>query len=88
MQRVITVMKRLPNGNLLIRGQKSIGINQGSEYVRVEGVIRPIDIAPDNSVLSSMVANAKITYAGKGALADSNKPSWLARFFNSPLMPF
>lgn len=84
----VTVMKRLPNGNLLIRGQKWIGINTGSEYVRVEGVIRPIDIAPDNSVLSSMVANAKISYRGKGALADSNKPGFLARFFNSPLMPF
>jgi flagellar L-ring protein precursor FlgH len=84
----VTVMKRLPNGNLLIRGQKWIGINQGQEYVRVEGVIRPIDIAPDNSILSSLVANAKIAYGGRGALADSSKPGWLARFFNSPLLPF
>jgi flagellar L-ring protein FlgH len=84
----VTVVKRLPNGNLLIRGEKWIGINQGSEYVRVEGVIRPIDIAADNSILSSMVGNAKISYRGRGALADSNKQGWLARFFNSPLMPF
>ncbi|HEV7715072.1 MAG TPA: flagellar basal body L-ring protein FlgH, partial [Steroidobacteraceae bacterium] len=84
----VTVMKRLPNGNLLVRGQKRISINTGSESVRVEGVIRPIDIAPDNSILSSMVADAKISYGGRGPLADAAKPGWLARFFNSPLMPF
>jgi flagellar L-ring protein FlgH len=84
----VAVVKRMANGNLLVRGQKWIGINQGREYIRIQGVVRPIDIQPDNSIASTKVANASISYGGKGALADANKPSWLARFFNSPLMPF
>jgi flagellar L-ring protein FlgH len=83
-----TVVKVLPNGNLLIKGEKQIWINQGSEYVRVSGVIRPIDLAPDNSIPSLKVGAARISYGGKGALADSNAPGWLSRFFNSPWTPF
>jgi flagellar L-ring protein precursor FlgH len=84
----VAVIRRLNNGNLAVRGQKWIGINQGKEFIRVEGVIRPIDIDPDNTIASFKVANAKISYGGKGALADANKPGLLARFFNSPWMPF
>ena len=83
-----TVVSRLPNGNLYVRGEKWIGINQGREFVRLEGVIRPIDIEPDNTIPSSKVANAVISYGGKGALADASAPGWLSRFFNSPLLPF
>ncbi len=83
-----TVMKVLPNGNLFIKGEKWIGINQGEEYVRVTGVIRPIDLAPDNSIPSQKVGAAKISYGGKGALADANAQGWLSRFFNSPWSPF
>lgn len=83
-----TVLKVLPNGNLYIAGEKQIGLNQGKEYVRVTGVIRPIDLASDDSIPSFRVASAKITYDGKGALADANAQSWLSRFFNSPWMPF
>ncbi len=83
-----TVLKVLPNGNLFIAGEKQIGLNQGKEYVRVTGVIRPIDLASDDSIPSYRVASAKITYNGKGAIADSNAQSWLARFFNSPWAPF
>jgi flagellar L-ring protein FlgH len=83
-----TVLKVLPNGNLFIAGEKQIGLNQGKEYVRVTGVIRPIDLASDDSIPSYRVASAKITYNGKGALADVNAQSWLSRFFNSPWMPF
>jgi flagellar L-ring protein precursor FlgH len=84
----VTVQKVLPNGNLYVKGEKWIGINQGEEYVRMTGVIRPIDLAPDNSIPSSKVANAKIAYGGKGALADANAMGWLSRFFNSPWTPF
>jgi flagellar L-ring protein FlgH len=83
-----TVTRVLPNGNLYIRGEKWIGINEGSEYVRLSGVIRPIDIAPDDSVPSLKVGAANISYGGKGALADANKQGWLSRFFNSPWTPF
>jgi flagellar L-ring protein precursor FlgH len=83
-----TVVRVLPNGNLLIKGEKQIWINQGSEYVRVSGVIRPIDLAPDNSIPSLKVGAARISYGGKGAVADANAPGWLSRFFNSPWTPF
>ena len=84
----VTVQKVLPNGNLYVKGEKWIGINQGQEYVRVTGVIRPIDLSAENSIPSSQVANAKIAYGGKGALADANAQGWLSRFFNSPWTPF
>jgi flagellar L-ring protein precursor FlgH len=76
-----------PNGNLAIRGEKMLTLNQGEEVVQISGVIRPEDIGGDNSILSSRVADAKITYAGNGALADANTIGWLGRFFLSPLWP-
>ena len=84
----VTVAKRLANGNLLVRGQKWIAINQGKEYVRIQGIVRPIDLEFDNSVTSNKVADATISYGGQGALADANSKGWLARFFDSPLTPF
>ncbi len=84
----VTVMKRLENGNLLVRGEKYVDINQGSEYVRLEGIIRPIDISPENTIPSSEVADARIAYGEKGALNDANRPGLLSRFFNSPWLPF
>jgi flagellar L-ring protein FlgH len=83
----VTVAQRLANGNLLVRGQKWIGINQGSEFIRIQGVIRPIDILPDNSIPSFKVADASISYGGQGALADANRPGLLSRFFNSRWNP-
>lgn len=83
----VTVAKRLSNGNLVIRGQKWIGINQGKEFIRIQGVIRPVDILPDNSIPSYKVADANISYGGQGALADANRPGLLSRFFNSRLNP-
>jgi flagellar L-ring protein precursor FlgH len=84
----VTVAQRLPNGNLLVRGQKWISINQGQEYVRIQGIVRPIDIDPDNSISSLKVADAMIAYGGKGALANANSPGLLSRFFNLPFLPF
>ncbi|MEO6078240.1 MAG: flagellar basal body L-ring protein FlgH [Steroidobacteraceae bacterium] len=83
----VTVAQRLANGNLLIRGQKWIGINQGREFIRIQGVIRPIDILPDNTIPSYKVADASISYGGQGALADANRPGLLSRFFNSRWNP-
>ena len=84
----VAVAQRLPNGNLLVRGEKQIQINQGYEYVKLEGVIRPADIATDNSVTSDRVANARISYTGKGMVADANSQGWLTRFFSSGWFPF
>ncbi|NDC89955.1 MAG: flagellar basal body L-ring protein, partial [Bacteroidetes bacterium] len=83
----VTVAQRWPNGNLLVRGEKWITINQGREFVRVSGIVRAVDIAPDNSVLSTKIANARISYAGRGAINDANSPGLLSRFFNLPWLP-
>lgn len=84
----VTVKKVLPNGNLIVQGEKWLTINQGREFVKLRGVIRPSDIEPDNSITSWRVANAQISYGAKGALADANRPGWLTRFFQSIFMPF
>ena len=84
----VTVAERLANGNLLVRGEKLITINQGEEFIRLQGIVRPVDIGPENSVLSTQVADATITYSGRGNLAATNRPGWLTRFFNSPFFPF
>ena len=84
----VLVTERLPNGYLRVAGQKSLSLNQGSEYLRLTGIVRPEDIRPDNTVLSTRVAAAEIAYSGSGPLAQANAMGWLARFFNSPLWPF
>jgi len=87
-QITVTVAQRLSNGNLVVRGEKWLTINQGKELIRISGIVRPQDINPDNSVASSRVADARISYTGRGSLADANTQGWLARFFNSKWMPF
>ncbi|MEN5427669.1 flagellar basal body L-ring protein FlgH [Stenotrophomonas pennii] len=84
----VTVMQRLPNGNLVVQGQKNLRLNQGDELVQVQGIVRAADIAPDNTIPSSRVAEARIVYGGRGAVAQSNAMGWLSRFFNSGLAPF
>ncbi|CAK0761475.1 Flagellar L-ring protein [Gammaproteobacteria bacterium] len=84
----VTVTEVLPNGYLVIRGDKVIGLNQGSEYVRLSGIVRPADIHADNTVSSTAIANATISYGGTGAVADANTMGWLGRFFISALFPF
>jgi len=84
----VTVTEVLANGYLMVRGEKRIGINQGNEYIRLSGIVRPIDIDADNTVLSTRLADPTIVYVGDGAVADSNAVGWLARFFISALFPF
>ena len=84
----VVVVDVMPNGYLVVEGEKWIGINQGEEFIKVSGIVRPQDVRYDNSVLSTQLANANIAYRGKGALADSNTQGWLTRFFNSPIWPF
>ncbi|EMT5434886.1 MULTISPECIES: flagellar basal body L-ring protein FlgH [Stenotrophomonas] len=84
----VTVVQRLPNGNLVVQGQKNLRLNQGDELVQVQGIVRPGDIGADNTVPSSRVAEARIVYGGRGPVAQSNAMGWLSRFFNSGLTPF
>ena len=81
----VTVSEVMPNGTLLVRGEKWMQLNQGDEFIRIVGMIRAIDIDSDNSIDSTRIANARITYGGKGVVADSNQMSWLARFFINPI---
>lgn len=87
-QITVTVAQRLSNGNLMVRGEKWLTINQGQELVRISGIVRPQDIGQDNVVASTRVADARISYTGRGTLADANARGWLSRFFNSKWMPF
>ncbi len=84
----VTVTERLPNGNLRIRGEKWVTLNQGREFIRLSGIIRPDDIEPDNSLFSYRIADAQITYSSKGVLADANRMGFISRFFNSVFHPY
>ncbi len=84
----VTIAEVLANGNLVVRGEKWLTLNQGDEYIQISGIVRPFDIKTDNTILSSQVADARITYSGEGMVADSNKMGWLSRFFASAIWPF
>lgn len=84
----VTVAEVLPNGNLVVRGEKWMTLNRGDEFIRISGIVRPDDISPDNTIASTRLANAKISYSGTGTLADSQSMGWLSRFFNSEYWPF
>lgn len=84
----VVVTEVLPNGNLMVRGEKRLQLNQGNEFVKVAGIVRPADVRADNSVLSSNLANASIIYSGEGMLADASSPGLFSRIVNSPWWPF
>lgn len=84
----VTVYQRLPNGNLMVKGERWITVNQGREFLRIAGIVRPADILPDNSVPSFKIADARIDYRATGALDSANRQGWLSRFFQAPWMPF
>lgn len=84
----VTVIEVLPNGNLRVQGEKRLGLNQGNEYIKLSGIVRPIDIDTNNSVDSTRIADATMIYNGDGAIADGNRMGWLQRFFTSLLFPF
>ncbi|SEI24087.1 flagellar basal body L-ring protein FlgH [Pseudomonas fuscovaginae UPB0736] len=84
----VTVADVLPNGIIAVRGEKWMTLNTGDELVRIAGLVRADDIATDNTVPSTRVADARITYSGTGSFADTSQPGWFDRFFLSPLWPF
>jgi flagellar L-ring protein precursor FlgH len=84
----VTVADVLPNGIIAIRGEKWMTLNTGDELVRIAGMVRADDIATDNTVPSTRIADARITYSGTGSFADASQPGWFDRFFLSPLFPF
>lgn len=83
----VTVAQVYPNGTMLVKGQKALTLNRGDEFIQIAGIVRPADISPDNRVLSTRVADARIIYTGKGEIARASRQGWLQRFF-SMLSPF
>lgn len=84
----VTVANVLPNGLLEVRGEKWLQLNRGNEFIRISGLVRKEDISPDNSILSTRLADVRIAYSGTGSLANSNEAGWLTQFFVSDLWPF
>jgi flagellar L-ring protein precursor FlgH len=84
----VTVANVLPNGLLEVRGEKWLQLNRGKEFIRISGLVRKEDIAPDNSILSTRVADVRIAYSGTGSLADTSEAGWVTKFFVSDLWPF
>lgn len=82
------VAKVLPNGLLLVQGEKWFQLNRGKEYVRVSGLVRSEDIGMDNTVSSLRLADARIAYSGTGEVAQANQAGWLTRFFLGTVNPF
>lgn len=83
----VTVTDVLPNGLLEVRGEKWLQLNRGNEFIRISGLVRRQDIAPDNSIASTRIADVRIAYSGTGSLADVNEPGLLSRFFVGPWWP-
>lgn len=73
------VMDVLPNGYLHIRGTREVRVNNESQFITLSGIVRPIDISPDNTILSSFISDAKIEYTGQGSVSDKQRPGWLMR---------
>ncbi|MFN7142299.1 MAG: flagellar basal body L-ring protein FlgH [Myxococcota bacterium] len=81
------VVAVLPNGNLRIRGTKQIRVNRETQYLTLDGVVRPRDILVDNTVRSDLIAEARIEFTGAGVLADKQGPGWGTRLADT-VWPF
>jgi flagellar L-ring protein precursor FlgH len=77
------VVEVYPNGNLKIRGGKSVTVNNENQIIYLTGIVRLFDVTADNTVDSGNILNAQISYTGKGALSDKQKPGWLMRIFDN-----
>ena len=83
----VTIAEVYPNGTMLVRGEKLTTLNRGDEFIRLSGIVRAVDIGADNRVPSTRLADARITYSGKGEIARASRQGWLQRFF-SVVSPF
>jgi flagellar L-ring protein precursor FlgH len=81
-QMTVQVVGVRGNGDLVIEGSRVIGINSDKEMMTLTGIVRSEDVAADNSVYSYQIADAQITYRGKGAANNGGKPGWIMRFLN------
>jgi flagellar L-ring protein precursor FlgH len=75
------VRRVLPNGNLIIEGERAVLVNDEEHHLYVSGIVRPIDIDQDNAVMSAMIAEAEIEFVGRGVITDNQKQGWFTRYF-------
>ena len=83
----VTVAQIYPNGTMLVQGQKHVTLNRGDEVVQIKGIVRIADIDLGNNIPSTRVADAQISYTGKGDVARASRQGWLSRFFQT-VSPF
>lgn len=83
----VTVIEVLPNGNLLVSGEKQVAINQGQEFIRFSGVVNPNNVTSSNTVQSVQVADARVEYKATGIIDEAQTMGWLQRFFLN-VLPF
>lgn len=79
-QITVSVREVMAGGDLIVAGEQILNVNNERQTIKVEGRIRPQDVSDANVVLSTRIADAKISYAGQGDLADSQRPAWWQRF--------
>ena len=79
----VHVIDVLPNGNLIVEGGKAISIAEETQFAILRGIVRPIDVADDNTIPSSRVASASIEFIGEGALSDVQRKNWLTRILEN-----
>jgi flagellar L-ring protein FlgH len=77
------VVEVYPNGNLKIRGGKSVTVNNENQIIYLTGIVRLYDVTASNTVDSGNILNAQISYTGKGSISDKQKPGWLMRIFDN-----
>ena len=81
------VIDVLPNGNLLIDGRREVIVNNETQLISLSGTVRPEDIGPNNTVLSTYIADAKITYTGEGVIGDKQRVGWFVKIMDA-VWPF
>jgi flagellar L-ring protein precursor FlgH len=81
------VVEVIPNGNFMIEGKRNVRVNNEDQIIVMTGTVRSRDVTPDNTVSSSLVADARIAYSGKGIISDRQKPGWLLNALDS-IWPF
>ncbi|MDQ0317597.1 flagellar basal body L-ring protein FlgH [Amorphus orientalis] len=81
------VLDKLPNGNLLISGSQEIRVNYEVRVLNIAGIVRPLDISDNNTIPYDKIAEARISYGGRGRLTDMQQPAWGQRVYDK-VAPF
>lgn len=77
------VVQVLPGGNLVIQGTRELNLNNETQYIFITGIVRPIDITPENTINSTQIADARISYTGGGELSRMQSPGWVGQLLNA-----